>query len=373
MYYFLTASKDTSVYLQQPNQNTGLDEVLEVSKVYYGNIKDISRSLIQFDITHLSDVINSGKVVMETATLVMWETESEEIPLQYSIRVHPIAESWEMGIGTRFDDISTAGATWRYREGDSKLDWGGVFDPIYLQDENGNFLVDDDGNYIVESFFSDNFSLGGSWYESIFTEQFFTYKTHDLNVDVKPIIDLWLNTTLENNGFIVKYPSEFEQNTEDYGILKFFSKETHTIYQPKLRIAWDDQVFSTGSLQPITTSELKIGIRGLKKEYKVNKRTRLEIFGRELYPLKVFSKTFPYSDRQYLPQTSFYQIRDLASNDVIIPFSNFSKISCDGISNFITLDFTNWEAGRTYKLEFKVVFGDDEYFFDNDDIFDIIV
>ena len=41
MYYFLTASKDASVYLQQPDQNTGLDEVLEVSKVYYGNIKDV--------------------------------------------------------------------------------------------------------------------------------------------------------------------------------------------------------------------------------------------------------------------------------------------------------------------------------------------
>ena len=27
-YYFMTASKDASVYLQQPNQNTGLDEML---------------------------------------------------------------------------------------------------------------------------------------------------------------------------------------------------------------------------------------------------------------------------------------------------------------------------------------------------------
>jgi hypothetical protein len=49
-YYFLTASKDASVYLQQPNQNTGLDEVMEIGKVYYGNIKDISRALIKFEI-----------------------------------------------------------------------------------------------------------------------------------------------------------------------------------------------------------------------------------------------------------------------------------------------------------------------------------
>ncbi len=48
-YYFLTASKDASVYLQQPDQNAGLDEVLEVSKVYYGNIKDVSRALLKFE------------------------------------------------------------------------------------------------------------------------------------------------------------------------------------------------------------------------------------------------------------------------------------------------------------------------------------
>ena len=54
MIYFLTASKDASVYLQQPNQNTGLDEILEISKLYYGQIKDVSRALIKFDVGFLS-------------------------------------------------------------------------------------------------------------------------------------------------------------------------------------------------------------------------------------------------------------------------------------------------------------------------------
>ena len=58
-YYFITASNDASIYLQQPNQNTGLDEILEVSKVYYGSIKDISRVLIKFDLDVLSNLINN--------------------------------------------------------------------------------------------------------------------------------------------------------------------------------------------------------------------------------------------------------------------------------------------------------------------------
>ena len=123
MYYFLTASKDASVYLQQPDQNTGLDEVLEVSKVYYGNIKDVSRALLKFDLTGVSGSIVSGDVKLDEATLILRETDSEELPLEFTLEAYPISQSWEMGNGTRFDEISTAGVTWNYREGDTTQSW----------------------------------------------------------------------------------------------------------------------------------------------------------------------------------------------------------------------------------------------------------
>jgi hypothetical protein len=59
-YYFMTASKDASIYLQQPNQNCGLDEILEISKVYYGNVKDVSRALLKFDVGFLSSSYIKG-------------------------------------------------------------------------------------------------------------------------------------------------------------------------------------------------------------------------------------------------------------------------------------------------------------------------
>ena len=84
-YYFVTASKDASVYLQQPNQNTGLDEVLEVSKIYYGTVRDVSRALLKFDLTELSQSLSNGSVTLTEADLILRETESEEIPLEYTI------------------------------------------------------------------------------------------------------------------------------------------------------------------------------------------------------------------------------------------------------------------------------------------------
>ena len=82
MYYFLTASKDTTIFSQQPIQNTGLDEVLEVSKVYYGDLKDTARSLVKFDLNSLSSKLSSGDVTMSKAEIILRETQPSEIPLQ---------------------------------------------------------------------------------------------------------------------------------------------------------------------------------------------------------------------------------------------------------------------------------------------------
>ena len=73
MYYFVTESKDASIYLKQPTQNTGFDEILEISKTYYGSLKDISRSLIQFDINSVSQSIASWDITASSAVLVIRE------------------------------------------------------------------------------------------------------------------------------------------------------------------------------------------------------------------------------------------------------------------------------------------------------------
>src|SRR6056300_1671095 len=112
MYHFITASKDATIYLQQPSQNTGLDEILEVSKTYYGSLKDIAHSLIKFDTTDLSSSIASGDITITSAEMILRKCESSEIPIDYTIYAYAVTQSWEMGIGTRFDDITTDGVTW---------------------------------------------------------------------------------------------------------------------------------------------------------------------------------------------------------------------------------------------------------------------
>jgi len=353
-YYFLTASKDASVYLQQPNQNTGLDEILEISKIYYGNVKDVSHALLKFDVGYLSASISNQSISMADATLVLKETKSEEIALEYILYANPISGSWEMGKGTRFDNISTAGVTWNYREGDSKLEW--------LQN---NF-----NSYTTASI---NNGDGGTWWTNYEANQSFNYQSADINMDVKSLLRAWMSGSIPNDGIILRHSIDNEVDTQDYGIVKVFSKETNTIYQPKVRIGWDDQSFITGSLTSLIAEDIKVGINNPKKEYKLGTTAKIRIFGRELYPLKTFTNTFAYTSQKYLPKTTYYQIKDFASNDIIIPFSEYSKISCDSDGNYIKVNFSNWEAGRVYKIEFKVDMGDGNIqYFDEDITFSIV-
>ena len=76
-------------------------------------------------------------------------------------------------------------------------------------------------------------------------------------VDVSSSLSFWLEEGYSNEGFIIKHESQKEDNDIDYGQLKFFSKETHTIYQPKIRIGWDDSRYETGSLQALPEEALK--------------------------------------------------------------------------------------------------------------------
>ena len=351
-YYLLTASKDATVYLQQPNQNTGLDEILEISKLYYGNVKDISHALLKFELGYISASISNSTIQLDEATLILKETKTEEIPLEYTIFANSISGSWEMGIGTRFDNISTQGVTWNYREGDSKLDW--------LENNFNSFTSA-----------SQNNGGGGTWWTQYEASQSFSYQTADIDMNIKSLLKSWMSGSIPNDGIILRHASAKEVDTQDYGSIKVFSKETNTIYQPKIRIGWDDQIYVTGSLNALTSEDIKVGVTNLKTEIKVGTTPKIRIFGRELYPVKTFTNSFAYNDIKYLPQTSYYQIKDFASDDVIIPFSEYSKISCDSEGNYIKLNFSNWEIGRVYKIEFKVDNDGDVKYYDNKITFSI--
>jgi len=348
MYYFINASKDATIYKQQETQNTGLDEVLEVSKTYIGSLLDIAHTLIKFETTTLSDLITAGTVLMESAELIMYECDGEALQLEYAIHAHPISQSWEMGVGTRFDAVTVHGTTWEHKR--TSTNW---LSGSYAPTTTGSLTGD-----------------GGTWYTSYEVSQSYNYESADVVMDVLDPLTAWIDNDIPNEGFILKLSDTAENNVVDYGHVQFFSKETNTIYQPRLRIGWDDSTFATGSLTALTADEIDIRYKRLKTKYRTTSTPRISVVGREKYPLKSYTAQYSYTDIKYLPSTTWYQIKDAVTHEVIIPFSDYTKVSCDSTGNYFMLNLTNWTINRDYYVEIKVErSGMIEYFSDDDMVF----
>jgi hypothetical protein len=304
MIYFLTASKDASVYSLYPNKNTGLDEVLTISKHYsrYAE-RDNAKTFIQFDIDSIPSYVTASSTILHLTL-----TQPEELMDGFTIYGYPVTESWDMGRGTWPENINTDGITWNTQNG-----------------------VD--------------FEISSS--------QQFTYNGGDVNMDISQIYNYWEGST--NYGIRLSHHSDIEATGLDYGVLKFYSKETNTIFQPLLKLGWDDSEFTTGSLPELTASQIIVRSKELRNSYKEGNVVKIKIIGRNLYPTKTFSNSFAYADVNYIPETSYYAVRDEITKVNLIDFSDYTKISCNSEGNYIKLDTSNFPTDRVYKLLFKVV------------------
>ena len=357
MHKFFTSSYDAGIYLQQPDQNAGRDEILEVGKLYYGSTKDIARALIKFDTGSIKSEIQSIGSGSWSTYLVLRSANSEEIPLEYTIYANAVSQSWNMGTGTKFDNVSTDGVSWKYRNGvDTWQDnvIGGT--AIFAAGTTGSANAE-----------------GGTWYTASMASQSYNYESDDVRMDVTNIVHRWVSGSLPNNGFIIHHSLENEANTLDYGVLKFFSKETHTIYEPKLELVWNDSSFITGSLSVIPEEKFKIVYSNLKSKYPKDGKVKIRVKGRELYPLRTFSATFDYDNTSYLPSgSSYYQLEDYVTKEIIYPFGDYTKISCDVSGSYFTMNLHTLPITRTYLLKLKIIQSGIEYIIDDKSVFEIV-
>jgi len=355
MHYFVFPEIDTTLYQASGSGNSGLDEILEIQKTMStsgGNVK-VSRILIKFDISEIEKSINNGTISSDRKFyLNMYDASSEDLRVSQSIWAYPISQSWVEGEGYQSDSpASTNGASWNYRDSQAlKTPWSG----------------------------SVGEEQGGAWHEEVYATQSFKYGSDDVRMDVTPIMNKWLDGTYPNNGFIVKRSGSFENldtntdegNSERFGNLKFFSRQTNTIYPPKLEVEWYDTKWSTGSLNALDSTELEdlqVYMKNLRPEYKESSKVKFRLCGRGRYPTKSYSNTSSaYLTQKYLPSGSvegiggdgaYYSVLDAQTDDVIIPFGTGSLVSCDSTGNYFNLWMNGLQAERYYRFCFRVVSG----------------
>ena len=365
MHYFEFGKRDTTLYSggTTASRNTGIDEILEINKVVNNNgtVGNVSRVLIDFDLSYISKSIQDGKIPSTAKYyLNLYDATSDEVEVEQPLHIYMVSGSWKQGSGKLdHDPVTDNGATYQYRDHEAKTPWvtGSV-----LTDGGAWFTASVDGQYEV----STSYDL--------------TFDKKDVRADVTDLVNnfIYSSSVYPNNGFIIKredsgsygaHPSSsmFDFNTGQegdssrLGNLKYFSRETHTIYPPKLEVEWDDSSWSTGSLSPLSSTDLerlKVYFKNMKTEYKEKSIVKFRVVGRELYPSSSFSATPSELGVKYLPSASVeYEVRDADTEEVIIPFGSGSRISCDSDGNFFRVEMNGLQAERDYRFCIKVVSG----------------
>ena len=184
--------------------------------------------------------------------LNLYDANSRGLNVNQNLYAYPTSQSWDMGFGKEDNfPIIGDGCSWNYRDNDvARTQWSSLMT-----------------------------GSGGTWYNQYESSQSFNNEPSDVRMDVTSIVWNWIHGDVPNEGFMVKRSGSIgntdttldEGSSTPLGTFSFFSRETHTIYQPKLEVVWDDSKWTTGSLSALSSANLEdmvLYMRGLRPEYK---------------------------------------------------------------------------------------------------------
>lgn len=207
--------------------------------------KYVDRSLLHFDLTAISASISSGAIPGAKFRLKIKVCNEYELPITYTMYALPVSQSWNMGDGYFSDGGSAKGVSWKYKDNDLGNQWW----PTYTSSARPPIDFISDTTYATASFERG----GGTWYTGSVASQSFNYESSDINMDVTEIVKSWLSGSVPNQGFLLLHSDEL-QSTGSGFTLKFFSRDTNTIYSPYLDVMWLGNGKGGGSSEFVTGS-----------------------------------------------------------------------------------------------------------------------
>ena len=313
MHYFSYPIEDATLYEGSSSMNTGLDEIIEVRKDVSdgGATVNVSRVVMKFDLAEVSASIHQGLIPPIASGskfyLNLKDAGSVGLETSQSLKAYSLRRAWLMGRGKKLSrPLIEEGASWDFFNGKT---------------EGGQWSGSVDGT-------------GGWWHTGSSDEASYDFShtdvDNDVRMDVTDIVGTWLNGTRTNYGFIIKRSGSVsndnietdEGSSDSLGHLKFFSRDTNTIYVPTLEAQWNDATWHTSSLQRLNGRDLDdvvVNITNLNHKYAPDSKVRIRVQGRPAYPTLTNSPSASvYTKAKYLPSGSQYSIVDSVTEDVIV-------------------------------------------------------
>jgi len=366
--YKIFPTQDTTLYSAYPIMNTGLDAILETSNIIdISGTPGVSRYLIIFDQEEILDIY-SNKIKNSSYDIYFknFIAEAQGLNQNTKLELLATAQSWNNGTGYTLDNPQEVdGASWAYASYSGSNPWspsGSTIGGYYTSSFNSTYSSQGGGNFFTSSNY-------------LVTASFGLRSTKDIELNVKNIVNAWSSSVILNNGFLVKLTSslEFSTNKNNQPIFKYYSVDTNTIYPPCLEFRWNDySTILTGSASSsiVNTVDLKMSLAENPGMFFPESINRFYLNVSPLYPTRIYQTASLFTNLNYLPTSSYYAIKDLATNEFVVNFdNNYTQISSDSNGNYFDVYMSGLEPERYYSILIKTningstkIFNDDYYF-----------
>jgi len=361
--------KDATIYSEYGNMNTGRDEILEIASYYKGAATFVNRSLIAFDSTEVSNVLetyvsSSGRAATDfSASLRLMLASANELPTRYTLEAYPVYASgstWVVGNG-KFGDVprNSSGVSWEFIDADQSTSW--------------SIATDTTASYTASS------TVGGVWYTGSGSYDFTSMSqshavnsTHDVDINITKGVQAHYANEIVNAGFLVKLEDSLEFQTDRQLYLRYFGNDTHTIYPPHLEIKWDDFT-NDSTLNEVSDPNIVIKVKNNRGKYTDIGRQRFNLHVRPKYPTRTFATSSAYLANYYLPTSSYWGLRDENTEEMVIDFdTNFTKISRNSTGNYFDMYMEGLEPERYYRVLIKSEIDGSTNVIDEDLVFKVV-
>ncbi len=218
-----TAEKDsviTNAYMGNfqdtgEDANMGAADILEVFSIF-GQINSGSveraRTLVQFPIDDIVSDRSAGTLPASGSVSFYMRLfnapHADTLPKDYTMVIAPISGSWSEGHGLDMEN--------------------------YLDKAAVNWLSASSG--VLWN------SEGGDFYDTPRYEKYFDTGIENLEVDITPLVEMWIDDTVPNNGVGIFLSGSYEDGTleESYYVKKFFARGTEFFYaKPIIEARWN--------------------------------------------------------------------------------------------------------------------------------------
>lgn len=215
------ASKDTTITnalrsnltTTMTSSNMGASDSLEIfyiAKQANSSSQESSRILIEFPISSIVADRSAGNLPSSGSVDFYIKLSNVAhpftLPRQYTLMVAPISQSWTEGIGLDMEEGYDLGpANW-------------------ISASNGVAWTNAGGDFITSSVYSQYFDVGHE----------------DLEVNISPLVEQWIDGTYNNYGVGIYLTSSQETGDDSYYTKKFSARGTEYFFnRPVIEARWD--------------------------------------------------------------------------------------------------------------------------------------